>query len=246
MTLARGQRGLPDSLGARKASLALGERRFGVRVRHAGAASGARWRAASPRTDVGCACRRDQSAVQAHPFHTDQPGHDQDHDDQAVGDERCRASSPALASPYARELLAGRDQAPAPAEELPGAGPSQILRFDTAAIHAVLDAKRREQGMTWSEVVREIPGFTASMLTNLANGPLIGFPRVMALPQWLGRPASDFVRAAKCADGGSERRGLERIAFRRHHPHGSRRLRGARITRWRRRAASPSGRRDPE
>jgi hypothetical protein len=142
-------------------------------------------------------------------------------------------------------FLAGRDQAPAPAEELPGAGPSQILRFDTAAIHAVLDAKRREQGMTWSEVVREIPGFTASMLTNLANGPLIGFPRVMALPQWLGRPASDFVRAA-CADGGSERRGLERIAFRRHHPHGSRRLRGARITRWRRRAASPSGQRDPE
>jgi hypothetical protein len=33
------------------------------------------------------------------------------------------------------------------------------------------------------------------MLTNLANGPLIGFPRVMALVQWLGRPASDFVRA---------------------------------------------------
>jgi hypothetical protein len=33
------------------------------------------------------------------------------------------------------------------------------------------------------------------MLTNLASGPLIGFPRVMALTQWLGRPASDFVRA---------------------------------------------------
>jgi hypothetical protein len=92
-------------------------------------------------------------------------------------------------------FLAGRDQVPTPAEELPGAGPSQILRFDTAAIHAALDTKRREQGMTWSEVAREIPGFTASILTNLANGPLIGFPRVMALSQWLGRPASDFVRA---------------------------------------------------
>jgi hypothetical protein len=34
-----------------------------------------------------------------------------------------------------------------------------------------------------------------SMLTNLAKGPLIGFPRVMTLTQWLGRPAADFVRA---------------------------------------------------
>src|SRR5580692_1989870 len=71
----------------------------------------------------------------------------------------------------------------------------QVLRFDTAAIHAALDAKRRAQGMTWSEVAGELPGFTPSMLTNLAKGPLIGFPRVMALVQWLGRPASDFVRA---------------------------------------------------
>jgi hypothetical protein len=92
-------------------------------------------------------------------------------------------------------FLAGRDQAPALGEALPEAGPSQILRFDTTAIHAALDAKRREQGMTWSEVAGALPGFTQSMLTNLAKGPLIGFPRVMALTQWLGRPASDFVRA---------------------------------------------------
>jgi hypothetical protein len=92
-------------------------------------------------------------------------------------------------------FLAGRDQPPTPGEAMPEAGPAQILRFDTAAIHAALDAKRREQGMTWSEVAGELPGFTPSMLTNLAKGPLIGFPRVMALVQWLGRPASDFVRA---------------------------------------------------
>jgi hypothetical protein len=49
--------------------------------------------------------------------------------------------------------------------------------------------------MTWSEVARALPGFAPGMLTNLANGPLNGFPRVMALMQWLGRPASDFVRA---------------------------------------------------
>jgi hypothetical protein len=39
-----------------------------------------------------------------------------------------------------------------------------------------------------------LSGFTASMLTNLSTGPLIGFPRVMLLTQWLGRPAADFVR----------------------------------------------------
>ena len=91
-------------------------------------------------------------------------------------------------------FLAGRNQTPVPAEALPEAGPSQILRFDTAAIHTALEAKRREQGMTWSEVARALPGFTPGMLTNLAKGPLIGFPRVMMLMQWLGRPASDFVR----------------------------------------------------
>jgi hypothetical protein len=92
-------------------------------------------------------------------------------------------------------FLKGRDQAAAPREALPKAGPAQILRFDTPAMHAALDAKRRERGMTWRDVAGELPGFAPSMLTNLASGPLIGFPRVMTLTQWLGRPAADFVRA---------------------------------------------------
>jgi hypothetical protein len=92
-------------------------------------------------------------------------------------------------------FLVGRDQAPARGEALPDAGPSQILRFDTAVLHVALDAKRRQRDMAWSEVAKEMPGFTSGMLTNLAKGPLIGFPRVMTLTQWLGRPASDFVRA---------------------------------------------------
>jgi hypothetical protein len=48
--------------------------------------------------------------------------------------------------------------------------------------------------MTWRQVADEMPGFTASMLTNLAKGPLIGFPRVMIITQWLGQPAAAFVR----------------------------------------------------
>jgi hypothetical protein len=37
--------------------------------------------------------------------------------------------------------------------------------------------------------------FTGDMLKHLAAGPLIGFPRVMSIPQWIGCPASAFVRS---------------------------------------------------
>jgi hypothetical protein len=92
-------------------------------------------------------------------------------------------------------FLAGCDQAPAPGEALPEAGSDQIMRFDTAALYAALDVKRREQGLSWNGVAKEMGGLTPSMLTNLTTGSLIGFPRVMVLTQWLGRPAADFVRA---------------------------------------------------
>ncbi len=79
-------------------------------------------------------------------------------------------------------------------EKLPEPGPGRVLRFDTRAMHEALDAERRVRGLTWTQVASELPGFTESMLTNLATGPLIGFPRVMMLTQWLGQPAAHFVR----------------------------------------------------
>jgi len=91
-------------------------------------------------------------------------------------------------------FLSGGDAAPQALEILPDPGPSRILRFDTRAMHAALDAERIKRGMKWKQVADELPGFTASMLTNLATGPLIGFPRVMMITQWLGRPAASFVR----------------------------------------------------
>jgi hypothetical protein len=84
--------------------------------------------------------------------------------------------------------------APQAAETLPDPGPARILRFDTRAMHAALDAERLKRGLKWKQVAKELPGFTENMLTNLANGPLIGFPRVMMITQWLGRPAASFVR----------------------------------------------------
>jgi hypothetical protein len=48
--------------------------------------------------------------------------------------------------------------------------------------------------MTWRQLAQELPGFTESMLTNLASGPAIGFPRVMRITQWLNRAAATFMR----------------------------------------------------
>jgi hypothetical protein len=79
-------------------------------------------------------------------------------------------------------------------EEMPDAGLDRILRFDTRAIYEALQQERLRRGLTWQQVAHELPGFTPSMLTNLANAPLIGFPRVMILFQWIGRPAAAFVR----------------------------------------------------
>jgi hypothetical protein len=91
-------------------------------------------------------------------------------------------------------FLSGRQASPVLGETLAMGGPARILRFDTEAMHAALNAERVRRGMTWKQVAKELPGFTESMLTNLASGPLIGFPRVMMIPQWLGLPAAHFVR----------------------------------------------------
>jgi hypothetical protein len=91
-------------------------------------------------------------------------------------------------------FLAGHDAAPGAEETLPDPGPSRILRIDTKALYAALDAARRDQGLSWTQLAGELPGFTESMLRNLSTGPLIGFPRVMMLTQWLRRPAASFVR----------------------------------------------------
>ncbi len=72
---------------------------------------------------------------------------------------------------------------------------NHVLRLDTHALHTALEAERERRGMTWAEVAAEPPAFQLAMLTNLATRPLLGFPRVMLLTQWLCVPLSRFVRA---------------------------------------------------
>ena len=92
-------------------------------------------------------------------------------------------------------FLSGSTRSISPDEQLPEPGQDRVLRLDTRAIYDAVEQERRSKGMTWQQVADEMPGFRASMLRNLANGPLIGFPRVMTITQWLGRPVSTFVRS---------------------------------------------------
>lgn len=91
-------------------------------------------------------------------------------------------------------FLRGNEAGPDIKEALPEPGPARILRFDTAAMYRAINDERVRRGLTWKQLARELPGFTENMLKNLANGPLIGFPYVMMIPQWLGCPAATFIR----------------------------------------------------
>jgi hypothetical protein len=65
--------------------------------------------------------------------------------------------------------------------------------LDTRAIYLAMNDRRARQGLTWREVADEIgPGFSPGMLTRLAGGTGIGFPRVMRIFQWLGCPVAEF------------------------------------------------------
>ena len=79
---------------------------------------------------------------------------------------------------------------------LPELRTGQILRWDTRALFDAVNAERVTRQLTWTELARQIGGFTPSMLTNLSKGGRIGFPRVMRLVRWLGRPAVSFTRIA--------------------------------------------------
>ncbi len=92
-------------------------------------------------------------------------------------------------------FLTGAEDGTIQEQRLPVAGEHEILRLDTRALYVALCQERLQREMTWQQVANELPGFTVSMLTNLEKGPLIGFPRVMLLTQWVERPMASFVRA---------------------------------------------------
>lgn len=69
----------------------------------------------------------------------------------------------------------------------------QILRWDTTALHAALDRKRVELGVSWNDVASAVGGgWAEGTLTRLAKGGRVSFPGVMRLVLWIGQPAAKF------------------------------------------------------
>jgi hypothetical protein len=87
-------------------------------------------------------------------------------------------------------------------ELLPQVGPSQILRFDTRALYAALDARREERGMSWRQVADEIDAITAASLTRVSKDGRIGFPDVMRIVACGGCPAVTFYARVHSSRGG--------------------------------------------
>lgn len=94
----------------------------------------------------------------------------------------------------AEAFLAGALE-PEPAQ-LPTALSPLIPRVDTQGLHAALDQKRIADGLTWSDVASVIamPHVVATTLTQLAGGGRTEIHRYMAICEWLGVPAGEFVR----------------------------------------------------
>ncbi len=80
--------------------------------------------------------------------------------------------------------------------QLPVIGTDARLRWDLAKLHGAVNARRVEQGLTWSALAAEL-GTTPSRLTNLRTARQADMDLTMRVTQWLGRPAAAFVHAAK-------------------------------------------------
>ena len=93
-------------------------------------------------------------------------------------------------------FVPGLQEADAECFHLQDTGEEQILRWDTRALYAALNAERDARGITWKEVAREIGGWTPSMLAHLAKGGRASFPGVMRVVRWLRRPATAFTRVS--------------------------------------------------
>jgi hypothetical protein len=81
-----------------------------------------------------------------------------------------------------------------PAEALPVAGPDQRLRWDLAALYRLLDARRRDDGLTWVALGREL-GCSPARLTNLRTARLADMGLTMQVTQFVGVPAARLVVA---------------------------------------------------
>ena len=79
----------------------------------------------------------------------------------------------------------------------PAIGPDRRLRWNLAALHEAMDISRRDQHLTWRSLA-DLLGCTQNQLTGIKKARFaIGMRLAMRITQWVGRPASDFIYAAR-------------------------------------------------
>lgn len=78
---------------------------------------------------------------------------------------------------------------------LPEAAPDQRLRWNLPELHAAMNARRQERGLTWARLADELD-CTPARLTNLRTARLADMGVVMRITQWLRRPAAHFIHPA--------------------------------------------------
>lgn len=78
---------------------------------------------------------------------------------------------------------------------LPSTDADHRLRWNLRELHSALNNERRDLGVTWAELAGEL-GCTPARLTNLKAAKLADLALVMAITQWLGRPATEFIHPA--------------------------------------------------
>lgn len=94
-------------------------------------------------------------------------------------------------------FMPGDPLASAPEATLPPVRPGHRgLRWDAPRLYAAVQSGRMEGGLTWQQVADET-GCGKNSLTGLAKATRVGFPSVMNIVRWLGRPAADFVRSSE-------------------------------------------------
>lgn len=79
---------------------------------------------------------------------------------------------------------------------LPFAGPGHRLRWNLGATYEAMNARRREERLTWKSLADRL-SCTQSQLTGIKTARFaIGMRLAMRITQWLERPAAEFVYAA--------------------------------------------------
>ena len=68
-------------------------------------------------------------------------------------------------------------------------------RLDVAALYVTLDSERRQRKLSWREVAHQA-GVGPSTLSRMAQGHRPDVDSFVALVQWLGMPAEQFMRGS--------------------------------------------------